>query len=222
MASKSKKSAMSLPPEKTTRREPSVPGLPSDARRRSGRLQDKSDLATRTPPDSESSGIQGQTQFQSKPGKHPWDEETHVAMDGLKQMEDEMRDVVKRQKKAVKDSEVPMPSEGLEQSAAFLPRATKAEPDILSGKREKAAVERHMWEKTGPVEYTVQGGEEGRFPEAEEYELPLQDSDITVMKQEAARPPPVNSEYLPLPWKGRLGYVNIPCHSPCAKLAFMK
>lgn len=27
-----------------------------------------------------------------------------------------------------------------------------------------------------------------------------------------ARPPPVNSSYLPLPWKGRLGYVRI--HSP--------
>lgn len=29
-----------------------------------------------------------------------------------------------------------------------------------------------------------------------------------VEKLEAARPPPVNSSYLPLPWKGRLGYVN--------------
>jgi UV DNA damage endonuclease len=33
--------------------------------------------------------------------------------------------------------------------------------------------------------------------------------DIDVMKKEAARPPPVNSDYLPLPWKGRLGYVRI-------------
>ncbi|KAN0117646.1 UV-endonuclease UvdE [Hyaloscypha variabilis] len=30
--------------------------------------------------------------------------------------------------------------------------------------------------------------------------------DVDVMKKEAARPPPVNSGYLPLPWKGRLGY----------------
>lgn len=30
--------------------------------------------------------------------------------------------------------------------------------------------------------------------------------DIETVKLEAARPPPVNSEYLPLPWKGRLGY----------------
>jgi UV DNA damage endonuclease len=33
--------------------------------------------------------------------------------------------------------------------------------------------------------------------------------DVDVMKKEAGRPPPVNSEYLPLPWKGRLGYVSL-------------
>jgi len=33
--------------------------------------------------------------------------------------------------------------------------------------------------------------------------------DADTLKLEAARPPPVNSDYLPLPWKGRLGYVSI-------------
>jgi len=33
--------------------------------------------------------------------------------------------------------------------------------------------------------------------------------DAKVLKLEAARPPPVNSDYLPLPWKGRLGYVSL-------------
>lgn len=32
--------------------------------------------------------------------------------------------------------------------------------------------------------------------------------DVETEKKEAARPPPVNSDYLPLPWKGRLGYVR--------------
>lgn len=32
--------------------------------------------------------------------------------------------------------------------------------------------------------------------------------DIDVLRREAARPPPVNSDYLPLPWRGRLGYVS--------------
>jgi UV DNA damage endonuclease len=35
---------------------------------------------------------------------------------------------------------------------------------------------------------------------------PAEDADV--MKKEAARPPPVNSDYLPLPWKGILGYVS--------------
>ena len=29
------------------------------------------------------------------------------------------------------------------------------------------------------------------------------------VKEASLRPPPVNSDYLPLPWKGRLGYVRI-------------
>ncbi|KAH8598904.1 UV-endonuclease UvdE-domain-containing protein [Bisporella sp. PMI_857] len=33
---------------------------------------------------------------------------------------------------------------------------------------------------------------------------PIEDAEL--LKLEAARPPPVNSDYLPLPWKGRLGY----------------
>ncbi|KAG9248768.1 UV-endonuclease UvdE-domain-containing protein [Calycina marina] len=33
---------------------------------------------------------------------------------------------------------------------------------------------------------------------------PVEKADV--LKLEAARPPPVNSDYLPLPWKGRLGY----------------
>lgn len=42
-------------------------------------------------------------------------------------------------------------------------------------------------------------------PEAEDVEEPTAAEEI-----EAAltRPPPVNSDYLPLPWKGRLGYVS--------------
>jgi UV DNA damage endonuclease len=36
------------------------------------------------------------------------------------------------------------------------------------------------------------------------------EEDVDVIKKEAGRPPPVNSDYLPLPWKGRLGYVRIP------------
>jgi len=36
---------------------------------------------------------------------------------------------------------------------------------------------------------------------------PVEEADV--LKLEAARPPPINSDYLPLPWKGRLGYVGM-------------
>jgi len=46
----------------------------------------------------------------------------------------------------------------------------------------------------------VNGGLEGEDGLGEEYE------DEAEFKEALSRPPPVNSEYLPLPWKGRLGY----------------
>ena len=43
---------------------------------------------------------------------------------------------------------------------------------------------------------------------------PESDEDVPVEAEELqealSRPPPVNSDYLPLPWKGRLGYVSMP------------
>lgn len=33
-------------------------------------------------------------------------------------------------------------------------------------------------------------------------------ADVEEVKESLSRPPPVNSDYLPLPWKGRLGYVS--------------
>ena len=41
-------------------------------------------------------------------------------------------------------------------------------------------------------------------PEAEGDE----EADEAEIKEALSRPPPVNSDYLPLPWKGRLGYVS--------------
>ncbi|KMU74025.1 hypothetical protein CISG_10243 [Coccidioides immitis RMSCC 3703] len=37
-------------------------------------------------------------------------------------------------------------------------------------------------------------------------EEPAEEEEV---KGAAARPPPVNSDYLPLPWRGRLGYVGV-------------
>lgn len=48
--------------------------------------------------------------------------------------------------------------------------------------------------------------------QAEQSLDPESDEDVPVeaeeLKEALGRPPPVNSSYLPLPWKGRLGYVS--------------
>jgi UV DNA damage endonuclease len=56
-------------------------------------------------------------------------------------------------------------------------------------------------------------------PESDE-EVPV---DAEELQEALGRPPPVNSSYLPLPWKGRLGYVcsccaqRSICRSPCPR-----
>ncbi|KAJ5488481.1 hypothetical protein N7539_003371 [Penicillium diatomitis] len=70
---------------------------------------------------------------------------------------------------------------------AVTPKVTKAKPlDVLNG--------------DAPV--SAERAETALDPESEE-DIPVDDQEL----QEAlGRPPPVNSSYLPLPWKGRLGY----------------
>lgn len=59
-----------------------------------------------------------------------------------------------------------------------------------------------------------QGGDEWdsrQDPDGDEIG-PVEEADV--LKLEAGRPPPVNSDYLPIPWKGRLGYVGLETCTP--------
>lgn len=55
---------------------------------------------------------------------------------------------------------------------------------------------------------------EGDIPSADRQASLDPESDVEVpleadeLKEALGRPPPVHSSYLPLPWKGRLGYVS--------------
>lgn len=51
-------------------------------------------------------------------------------------------------------------------------------------------------------------------PESDE-QLKAEDEEEAEVKEALSRPPPVNSNILPLPWEGRLGYV---CSAPLAQL----
>jgi len=67
-----------------------------------------------------------------------------------------------------------------------------------------AAVKDSVENGTAPEDDAgIAGDPEGEAMDGEE-------GDEVELKQALARPPPVNSEYLPLPWKGRLGYVCPP------------
>lgn len=75
------------------------------------------------------------------------------------------------------------------------------------GKRKKAAAPQVKVEteesngvtKIAPTENTGMAGDPEEADGLEEDEVEVREA--------LSRPPPVNSEYLPLPWKGRLGYV---------------
>jgi UV DNA damage endonuclease len=54
-----------------------------------------------------------------------------------------------------------------------------------------------------PTKNAESNGMDGDPEDAED----MEDDEVEV-KEALSRPPPVNSEYLPLPWKGRLGYVS--------------
>jgi UV DNA damage endonuclease len=81
--------------------------------------------------------------------------------------------------------------------------AKKGSDEIKAFKAEQAA--KKAVEKKVKMEDEDDGGVRAD-PDGDE-DGPAEDADA--LKREAARPPPVNSDYLPLPWKGRLGYVSL-------------
>lgn len=64
-------------------------------------------------------------------------------------------------------------------------------------------------EMTQPPTDIANGTDEIVDPEANG-DTPANEEEV---KEALSKPPPVNSDYLPLPWKGRLGYVSNPCCS---------
>ncbi|RYO86428.1 hypothetical protein DL766_004870 [Monosporascus sp. MC13-8B] len=139
--------------------------------------------------------------------KFKWDmiEESsgvNKAVESLRKMEDNLRNTVKRQKKVVDESLVAVPtSEGI----AFFPRCEETgASEMLSPRLEMKGLD-----SMEPVPIVPPGGDPD---EGGPIGVP-EENDIDEMKRQGARPSPVNSDYLPLPWKGRLGYANPPVFS---------
>lgn len=114
-------------------------------------------------------------------------------------MEEELQSAVRRQRLAVENSDL-----GAEKQdpldRPFQPRMMKAAKDTIN---ETPADVPDEFEKA-PID-----GYEADLAVGDVAETKLEDDNIN---RGAKRPPPVNSDQLPLPWKGRLGYVSDPVH----------
>jgi len=130
-----------------------------------------------------------------------------TTIDRLRQMDHDLRTETKRQRLQLEESHI-------------LSKAGSSKLDGDSPKQTKKSTNSDSWENTstntgsfplvremskfsmGRDNDLKESGEETTGNEA------LQDGYDTIRDLAAARPPPVNSGYLPIPWKGRLGYVS--------------
>ncbi|KAI1323651.1 UV-endonuclease UvdE-domain-containing protein [Xylariaceae sp. FL0255] len=219
MVSKRKQSDMALMSPSVVVEDHSTLSHPSKGPRRSGRLLDKPGQGLKEDMDevdvlTDASG----DSTRGKRGRHVKRKSgVTVVMDGLREMEDQLQNAVKRQKLAIQESMRSSKSNLDLESAVFTPRANKSSvATVAEATKEKKAKKKAGKEaeqdpepkgikeeedvKMG--ERPAKRGEDGDYvPE----EIP-EENNVNTLKLEAARPPPVNSDYLPLPWKGRLGY----------------
>ncbi|KAI0017171.1 UV-damage endonuclease [Xylariomycetidae sp. FL0641] len=163
-----------------------------------------------------------------------------VALHGLQQTEASLRNAVKRQKRQInesKSSTLGNQDEFHDEDAAFLPKPTKPLPDVVPAKIEKNRIKKNVRQRSEQKpgkqnQYGEDEVDEAKGARAVDDDLAdpaalekeadgenLPDDDVNAIKKEGARPPPVNSDYLPLPWKGRLGYACLntylrQCYNP--------
>ncbi|KAI0141608.1 UV-endonuclease UvdE-domain-containing protein [Xylariaceae sp. FL1272] len=134
----------------------------------------------------------------------------NVAINGLKEMEGRFQNVVKHQKLALEESSMESKDSHDTTKAAFTPKSIKEEPDTTKARKRQSrrATEKRMVDREDFAEQTGLDAAEDQGPtaRAKDEDYVPDETDIKNLKLEGARPPPVNSDYLPLPWKGRLGY----------------
>ncbi|ETS86097.1 hypothetical protein PFICI_04122 [Pestalotiopsis fici W106-1] len=142
-----------------------------------------------------------------KEDKPPGRAKVSSAMHDLQEMEDAFRKSAKRQKLAVKSSAVmnkKFNGSPTDAGNAFMPdmgqtSSVLSDDDTLEFRRKEQAKKHGVDPEVPQLEQDAAVGE-GEMGQGVDPE------DVSDLKEEGARPPAVNSDYLPLPWKGRLGY----------------
>ncbi|KAI1819352.1 UV-endonuclease UvdE [Xylaria intraflava] len=195
MATKRKRSNKALTASEGSGNELPVLNQTDEAPRRSSRLKPSQDVLPN-----------GQEQANAKHKRQSWGRRADIALSSLQEMEDQLRNEVKRQKTAVKESRV-KPSRFDEADAAPVLRHSHSLPNTTRNKRATSPENEATRSGNGRDDIGLGVVDTHReSPMKEDGELTLDENTIDAIKQERARPPPVNSGYLPLPWKGRLGY----------------
>ena len=161
---------------------------PPPKRRASQRTQAAKVSPSRTNPDTNADVLDGPEALRASPDAEEKDERLDfgkVGVDASKQIKDEDNDVPSltggdsgSSLSEMSDMESPVK----QASGKNIPSSTKVKAEVMKRSKEPQFLD----------------------PEAEGEE----EADEEEIQAALSRPPPVNSDYLPLPWKGRLGYVS--------------
>ncbi|KAK4185885.1 UV-endonuclease UvdE-domain-containing protein [Podospora australis] len=134
------------------------------------------------------------------------------AIEGLVRMERRLQRATKRQKIKLEETHLEVKADMTDSDG---PDTAKDEAIKTVGPAPSAAGKEPK-SKDGKLDRHRIGGH-GMDPENGNIHAPEEDPDVP--ERGAARPPPVNSPYLPLPWKGRLGYACLNTYLRSAKPA---
>ncbi|KAK0609521.1 UV-endonuclease UvdE-domain-containing protein [Bombardia bombarda] len=132
------------------------------------------------------------------------------AIEGLARMERRLKTATKRQKQKIEESEFVVPPD-LHKLNPFNPRPTRNSGSKIAGPLEKGNL-RTLNKHTEGLDIDAGAGKD---LETAGIVVPEELPDLP--ERGAARAPPVNSNYLPLPWKGRLGYACLNTYLRTAK-----
>ncbi|KND91991.1 UV-damage endonuclease [Tolypocladium ophioglossoides CBS 100239] len=181
--------ATAMPPKRKRTEPHPTPPRPEAPRRSTRRAKDVPEL------EHGANGPAKEDLTQQNKAGNAWTSREAVqrAMQDLSEMEQKLQDEARRQRLAVESSDCSVDTEAAAKWAVHITSKSAAEEIMPENYKDKPS--------TRPVEQLVGdelGGNQDDIPEAA-----VEDDG---QDRGARRPPPINSDILPLPWSGRLGY----------------
>ena len=183
-------------------------GVPPAKRRASGRPSSKLDSKPlSTNPDENANVLDAPGPLRASPDAEEEDERMDLegaGMDVEKQVKDEKEDEPPFINGHDSDSSLSDISE--------MDSPVKPKKPVKTSKGKAATGARSGAESAIPTSTAADGKKDKKEPAKESQFLDpdgddLEEADEEEIQAALSRPPPVNSDYLPLPWKGRIGYV---------------